>query len=276
MGIGDFWKDYGAVINPGMWLTDQFLHMDDKTPGQGFNEDMQRAALQLATDQFEYQKLLGREGIQMRAKDALKAGIHPLASLGASVNYSPLSYNASPTYKDRTRESGMFSILAQAIPALINAAIMNRGYDNVGRKEEVKKTTVDDPYQYEKVGDHTYKIVPSDSVLARNASLGAIGMPGQGIDKLTAMNLHPRKVSGSTVQGGAEEGRIGVKIGDKVRFYSKEEWPGFIRHVKKNKGRNIDFYNELMEGFTGRWTGPKNRFSNAQLRWLMDKYPRRR
>lgn len=56
-----------------------------------------KAALKAGRMNLRYQKMFARSGIQWRAKDAKKAGIHPLAALGAqTTSFAPSFVSGNP------------------------------------------------------------------------------------------------------------------------------------------------------------------------------------
>lgn len=55
------------------------------------------ASLAFSKEQFEYQKWLAANQLQLRVKDAQKAGLHPMAALGIGASsFSPVSVSQSP------------------------------------------------------------------------------------------------------------------------------------------------------------------------------------
>lgn len=56
-----------------------------------------QSAMAFSKEQFEWQKYLAANQLQLRVKDAQKAGLHPMAALGlASTSFSPVGVSQSP------------------------------------------------------------------------------------------------------------------------------------------------------------------------------------
>lgn len=80
-------------------------------------KDSQKGQLALAQQEYEKQKEFAQSGIQWKVQDALKAGIHPLAALGASTH----SYGAQ-TFDMKKPSSGLGDI-GQDIGRAVNATM---------------------------------------------------------------------------------------------------------------------------------------------------------
>lgn len=96
-------------------------------------KDAQKAQLALAQNEYEHQKEFAQNGISWKVRDALAAGIHPLAALGASTqSYSTQAFNM-PT------ESAMGKALAesgQSIGRAVNATMTSPQRNSAAAKAE--------------------------------------------------------------------------------------------------------------------------------------------
>jgi hypothetical protein len=96
-----------------------------------------------ATNQYwgdvHWRNKMATEGIQMRVKDAKKAGIHPLAALGAQVGYgSPASVGTAPV----ADMSGMGQDIGRAVAATATnheRKMMDLQLDNMKIENEMKR-----------------------------------------------------------------------------------------------------------------------------------------
>lgn len=101
MGWGNPFKDIGEAIFPQIPLNREILREWD-----GNQNDEQAAADQRAADankfNYDMQKEFAQNGIRWKVEDAIAAGIHPLAALGAQgYSASPSAIASETVQKDR-------------------------------------------------------------------------------------------------------------------------------------------------------------------------------
>lgn len=117
----------GALISGGLSLLGGKMASDATKDANAANraaqEQANRTNIALRDQDHERQERFARSGIQWRAEDAAKAGIHPLYALGANIpTYSPsaVSVGASTAQADTSMGSAVAS-MGQDIGRAINA-----------------------------------------------------------------------------------------------------------------------------------------------------------
>ncbi len=92
--VGDFLGGAGSVVGD---VASGMLGLAGNKNTNATNNAYNQAMMQLAREQFEYQKELNKNQITWRVEDAKKAGLHPMAALGLqSSSFSPVSSSFSP------------------------------------------------------------------------------------------------------------------------------------------------------------------------------------
>lgn len=93
-------------------------------------KDNQKAQLALAQQEYEKQKEFAQSGIQWKARDALAAGIHPLAAIGA-----PTSSYSAQTFSLGTSGLGSgLSAAGQDIGRAVNATMSSKDRESAASK----------------------------------------------------------------------------------------------------------------------------------------------
>lgn len=93
-GVKDFISDTGSVVGD---VASGVMGLAGNKNTNSANKAMNQAQLQLAREQFEWQKELAKNQIAWRVEDAKKAGLHPMAALGLqSTSFSPVSSSFTP------------------------------------------------------------------------------------------------------------------------------------------------------------------------------------
>lgn len=93
-GVKDFISDTGSVVGD---VASGVMGLAGNKSTNSANKAMNQAQLQLAREQFEWQKELAKNQIAWRVEDAQKAGLHPMAALGLqSTSFSPVSSSFTP------------------------------------------------------------------------------------------------------------------------------------------------------------------------------------
>ncbi|AXH77176.1 MAG: DNA pilot protein [Microviridae sp.] len=92
----------------------------------GENRRNQRANLENARKQIEYQKEYAQNGIQWRVADAKKAGIHPLYALGANTpTYTPVDMSQPPVNYNIRNPYESYQVGAMQAAQIENAELQN-------------------------------------------------------------------------------------------------------------------------------------------------------
>ena len=93
-GVKDFISDTGNLVGD---VASGVMGLAGNKSTNSANQAMNQAQLQLAREQFEWQKELAKNQIAWRVEDAQKAGLHPMAALGLqSTSFSPVSTSFTP------------------------------------------------------------------------------------------------------------------------------------------------------------------------------------
>lgn len=135
----------GALISGGSTLLGGYLGGQAQDKANAANREMN-------AENIKMQKEFAQSGVQWKVEDAKKAGIHPLAALGAQTHsFAPASIGESPNTAMGDSIANMGQNIAQAYSAstskndrLINEAMRMEQLDNARLQNELLRSQIID------------------------------------------------------------------------------------------------------------------------------------
>ncbi|AXL15473.1 DNA pilot protein [Microviridae sp.] len=121
----------GAILGAGASLLGGLI-------GKSASESSDRSNRAMSREQAQYQKEFAQHGIRWKVEDAKKAGLHPLAALGAqTASYQPQMVPSQPDYSMARGIEGAGQAISRHLPAYRNK--MQVAADMLRMKQETAR-----------------------------------------------------------------------------------------------------------------------------------------
>lgn len=262
MGFGNVFKRIGAAINPTVLLgTGAQIagdYMAAKQAGQDA-DSAREANMYMSEADRQMQREFAQNGIRWRAEDAVRAGFHPLAALGASG----ASYQNSAIQIDGSSPKGEFySRLGQNVGRAINAtstqnerAVNALNLERMGLENAVLKK------QLEGMSGPAF---PGGDNFLR----------GQGNTNST-MDIRPVRVNVS------QPGRAAQEAGWRPDVSYSRTDTGLVPMIPEGLSESLEddlvgqimwrIRNQLMPNLTGSGAPPRSQLPKGKNQWRWDK-----